>query len=86
MRPQMVPPASTESGPRKGTNVSLPEALVAEAKVLGINISRACERGLATEIAEKKAAQWLERNQGAIDDWNAYVEKNGVPLSEFRQF
>ncbi|EGY00865.1 hypothetical protein AZA_84609 [Nitrospirillum viridazoti Y2] len=82
----MATAATTESSPRKGTNVSLPESLVAEAKVLGINISRACERGLATEIAEKKAAQWLERNQGAIDDWNAYVEKNGVPLSEFRQF
>jgi antitoxin CcdA len=34
---------------RKATNLSLDEKLVAEAKELGVNLSRACEAGLAAE-------------------------------------
>ncbi|TWB23644.1 antitoxin CcdA [Nitrospirillum amazonense] len=71
---------------RKNTNVSLPEDMVSEAKNLGISISRACERGLAMEISERKAALWLEKNQAAIDEWNAFIEENGVPYAQFRQF
>lgn len=33
--------------PRKPTNVSLDSLLLEEARTLGINISRACERSLA---------------------------------------
>ncbi|MDE1145945.1 MAG: type II toxin-antitoxin system CcdA family antitoxin [Azospirillaceae bacterium] len=66
--------------------MSLPEDMVAEAKTLGISLSRACERGLAVEISEKKAALWLERNQAGIGEWNSFVEENGVPYARFRQF
>ncbi len=71
---------------RQATNVSLSAVLVAEAKSRGISVSRACERGLAEEIAEARAAEWLDENREAIESWNSYVEAHGLPLARFRQF
>ena len=71
---------------RQRTNVTLPDSLLLEARQLKVNVSQACERGLAAEVAEAKARQWRQENKEAIDAWNAYVEENGVPLADFRQF
>ena len=79
-------PAVDDTAPKKNTNLSLPDTLVEEARSLGINLSRAAARGLAEEIAEKRAAQWLEENRDAIAGWNDYVGKHGLPLARFRQF
>jgi antitoxin CcdA len=72
--------------PRRATNVTLPESLLQEARKLDINVSQACERGLAAEVAATKAQLWLDENRAAMDAWNNYVEQNGLPLAEFRQF
>lgn len=71
---------------KRATNVSLSEDLVAEAKELGINVSQACEAGLARQVAETRAEQWKRENKAAIDSWNRYVRENGMPYDEFRQF
>jgi len=71
---------------RKATNLSLDQELVAEARQLGINLSRACELGLATQIADERRRRWLAENAEAIAASNAYVEKNGLPLAHLRQF
>lgn len=71
---------------KKPTNVSLPQDLVAEAKDLNINLSKACERGLIEAIAQARSARWLEENQAAITAWNQRVERDGLPLTRFRQF
>ena len=71
---------------RKPTNVSLDRQLVDEAKRLGINLSRACEEGLAARIRELKAQRWLDENREALLSSNAYVEKHGLPLARFRMF
>ncbi|MBF0335801.1 MAG: type II toxin-antitoxin system CcdA family antitoxin [Alphaproteobacteria bacterium] len=71
---------------KKATNLSLSQTLVNEAKSLGINLSRACERGLAEEIADARAAQWREENHAAIESYNDYIETHGLPLARFRQF
>ena len=71
---------------RRPTIVTLPVDLVAEARALGLNVSQACERGLEAEIARGRAAQWQEENREAIASSNEYVERFGLPLSEFRQF
>ncbi len=71
---------------RRATNVSLDATLLDEAKALGINVSRACERGLAQQIAEERGKQWLEENRAAIAASNSYVERHGLPLARFRQF
>jgi antitoxin CcdA len=74
------------AGVRQRTNVTLPEALLREARQLNINLSQACERGLSAVVLEMKAAQWRQENQAAMDAWNAHVEEKGLPLAEYRQF
>jgi antitoxin CcdA len=80
-------PKPVETGrDRRPTNVTLPVELVAEAKALNINVSQACERGLARSVAEARRTRWLEDNKEAIEAYNAMVERDGLPLDEFRQF
>jgi antitoxin CcdA len=71
---------------RRPTNVSLDAALIDKAKELGINVSRACEDGLAKEVKEELGRRWLKDNQAAIESSNAYVEKHGLPLAKYRPF
>ena len=71
---------------RRPTNVTLPVELVAEAKALNINVSQACESGLAHSVAQARRARWLEENKEAIEAYNEMVERDGLPLDEFRQF
>ena len=71
---------------RRATNVTLPEALLREARALKINLSQACERGLAAEVASARRQAWLVENRPAMDAWNEYVEQHGLPLAEYRQF
>lgn len=74
------------SAPRRATNVTLPEALLREARDLKINVSQACERGLAAEVSKARTERWLRENHAAMEAWNDHVEKYGLPLARFRQF
>jgi antitoxin CcdA len=60
--------------------------LVAEAKKLGINISRVAEGSIAKAVTEEKTRLWKIENPAAIEAWNEYVERNGLPLTKYRQF
>ncbi len=71
---------------RRATNVTLPEALVAKAKALNINISQACEAGLAAQVKAAREKQWLEENREAFEYCNEQMEKEGLLLAEYRQF
>lgn len=77
---------ATMSSHRKATNVSLDAALLDEARALDINISRACERGLAAQISETRATRWREDNADALASSNRHVDRNGLPLSGLRRF
>jgi antitoxin CcdA len=72
--------------PKRATNVSLREDLVAQAKDLGISLSQACEAGLADAVRQAREAKWLEENREAIDWSNDYVARNGLPLAKYRMF
>lgn len=71
---------------RQRTNITLPAALLREARALDINLSQACEHGLAAKVAEQRAAVWKRENRPAIAAWNEQVEQNGLPLADFRSF
>jgi len=68
------------------TNVTLDSGLVAEAKELGVNISRAAAAGLETAVAEARTERWLRENRGALHSSNAFVEAHGLPLKNLRRF
>ncbi|MBX9899089.1 MAG: type II toxin-antitoxin system CcdA family antitoxin [Qipengyuania sp.] len=78
--------APTRGSLRRATNVSLDQSLVEAARELDINLSRACEQGLAREIKATREAHWLEENAEAIESSNRYVEKHGLPLAKYRLF
>ena len=80
-------PVKDSSAPfRRPTNLSLDSKLVEEAKALGLNVSRACERGLAAQIAEEKSTRWRAGNEAALASSNAFVDENGLPLAPLRPF
>ncbi|MBP2299344.1 type II toxin-antitoxin system CcdA family antitoxin [Azospirillum picis] len=72
------------SAPKRATNVSINSDLLEQARAMGINVSRACERGLADQITELRHKCWLEENREALDSSNAYVEAHGLPLARHR--
>ncbi len=76
----------TGSALRKATNISLDQTLLATAKALHINVSKAAEAGLSRAVAEKQAELWLQHNQAALDSSNTYVEQHGLPLARYRGF
>ena len=77
--------SAVRAAPR-ATNVSLDAALVAEAKALGVNISQASARGLEQAVKKARGERWLEENMPALDAYNDYVEKHGLPLAKYRMF
>ncbi len=69
---------------KKATNVTLSGPLLAEAKALGISVSKAAEEGVARAVAEKRAELWARENHEAIQSSNDYVERHGLPLTKYR--
>ena len=82
----MATSSSYAGSPKRPTNVSLAENLLAEARELRINVSQAAEAGLAKAVADKRAELWLKENWGAIESSNAFVDQHGLPLDGMRMF
>lgn len=82
----MNAPTRKIASQKRATNVTLRTDLIEQAKELGINISEACEQGLAEEVARSRRETWLRENLPALEAWNAWVRENGIPYSEYRQF
>jgi antitoxin CcdA len=71
---------------RRKTSLSVDPDLIAAARALDINLSRAAEAGIAAAISGARAARWRAENAEAIASSNAYVEVNGLPLARWRSF
>lgn len=80
------PGYTREPAPRRPTNVSLDAELLAHAKELGINVSRACEQGLAEEVRRRREQRWREENRDALEAYNARIEKYGLLSSHFHDY
>ena len=78
--------ASADRGARRSTNLSLDARLVEQARQLEVNLSRACEEGLAARIAEELGRRWRAENAEAIASSNDFVDRNGLPLADLRPF
>jgi antitoxin CcdA len=76
----------TRSPSRKAVNLSIDADLLAEAKALGVNVSRAAEAGIAEAVKAEKERRWKEENREAIEGWNRYFREHGLPFAEYRGF
>jgi len=81
-----MPDSNMPTVQRRATNVTLPESMVAQAKELGINISQACEAGLAAQVKAAREKQWLEENRESIAYWNEKMQREGLPLAKYSVF
>ena len=77
---------SNHATPKKPTNLSIDQSLLADAKALGVNLSQAAEAGLRTAVSEAKGAAWKRDNAKAIKSSNEWVEKHGLPLEKLRPY
>jgi antitoxin CcdA len=69
---------------RRSTNVSLPTDLVANARALGINLSRACEDGLQAAIRAEASRRLRESLASEIAWLNSYYGRHEDGLAEYR--
>ena len=72
--------------PRRTTNVALEETLLAEAEALKIDVSLAAEAGLIAAVEAARRKQWQTDNRDAIQSYNDWINKRGLPLEKWRPF
>jgi antitoxin CcdA len=66
----------------KAEGSALPRKLLDEAARLQVEIAGRSEDQVRRAVREA----WIEENREAIEGWNAWVEKNGLPLERYRAF
>jgi antitoxin CcdA len=49
----------------------------------GVKTDNKCRAG---SDSENCAERWLQENYAALESSNSYVERHGIPLSEYRRF
>ena len=70
----------------KVTNLILNTEVLAEAKKLGINISKACDAFLESLVRQEKERLWKLNNAQFINEYNQITEEEGLPLDKWRTF
>jgi len=61
-------------------SLTINEDLIDEARALSINLSKAAEAGIASAVKEARGQAWREENRAAIEEYNAWIERDGVPF------
>jgi len=71
---------------KKATNLSLRVDLLEEARARKINLSQMLETALQAELKKEREAEWLARNQAAIEAYNREVAEQGLWSNGSRAF
>lgn len=74
------------SAPKKATNLSINSDLLAQAKELGINLSRTLEASLEELIKRERRKQWRQENRAAVEAYNRRIERDGAFSDGLRRF
>jgi antitoxin CcdA len=69
---------------RSKMTLMIETCVLEEAHNLGLNMSRVAEEAIAHANKLERNWRWNEENRKAMEARNAYVEKHGIPLSEYR--
>jgi antitoxin CcdA len=73
-------------GAKRAANLTLSTDLLAEAKALGINISKACDTHLRELVRKEKEARWKAEHDDFIQAYNQTVAEESLPLEAWRTF
>ena len=72
--------------PKKPTNLSINSDLLKKARELNVNLSSTLEHALEEAVKTRMREQWITENQGAISNYNEYIDAHGVFSDNFRGF
>ena len=72
--------------PKKPTNLTVNSDLLAQAKLMKINISSTLEVALAEAVKQKKREDWISENAEAISNYNDKISEYGLFSDELRAF
>ena len=75
-----------EPGSKRAVNVSIDAEILAAAKTLGINLSMTLEDELRKRTREAREAEWRERNAGAFEAHNRFIEEHGIWSRKYRSW
>ena len=75
-----------DNAPKKATNLSLNSKVLEAARELGMNVSQTVDELLAGEVRRRYWERWNEENKEAIDEYNARIAREGLPLAKYRSF
>ena len=71
---------------KKATKLTLNTEVLAEAKKLGINISKVCDAFLESLVKQEKERLWKLENAKFINEYNQITDEEGLPLDKWRTF
>jgi antitoxin CcdA len=81
-----MPAAHKPLTAKRATNLSISADLLAQAKVMNINLSATLEQALAQILKQQQRAQWLRDNKAAMSAYNEHVDSTGVFSDGQRSF
>ena len=79
-------PTFNPTAPKKATNLSINEDLLAKARKLNINLSATLEEALDEALRKRQRDAWLAENRQAMAAYNAHVEEHGAFGDGLRSF
>lgn len=71
---------------KKATNLSIRADLLAEAKLMNVNLSAEFEKALTEVVRKKREEHWLAENREAIAAYNRHIERDGLWSDGLRTF
>ncbi len=72
--------------PKRPINLSVDAQLVDDARALNIPLSGTLELALRARVKEERDRRWQEEHRDWIDDYNRFIEQNGVFGDDVRLF
>ncbi|WP_264177147.1 type II toxin-antitoxin system CcdA family antitoxin [Falsiroseomonas ponticola] len=57
-----------------------------DAVELGLDPDAIATKSIQDAIRAEKTRRWKEENRAAMDAWNEWTERNGLPLAKYRMF
>lgn len=67
-------------------SLTIDEALVAEAKAVGLNLSAVAEEAIRFQTRAEEMRLWTERNRKALEAWDKRIEEDGLWSDGLRLF
>lgn len=89
--PGQDPPAPTSKRggrphQKRAANLSLSADVLEAARLLHINVSQVCDQHLREVVRREQERRWKAEHAAFIAAHNATLEREGLPLDEWRSF